>query len=343
MTYRTFRTYEGAVPAVAESIRRFGFKGAIVLRSHDDPTIVNGHTRVAALRSLGWTEMPDESVRFCDDLTDEEVRALRIADNKTGEIATWDKAKLKREVRSIGKIDMSRFGCDWKSRHEGFEHGQERLRSDGAYNLGLVSAADCDRRGWPHLRGRMCRPEGMLGFNYAKSASDAQKAGRACHFFIDDYQFERVWSNPGRVVPWLRGFACVLTPDFSLYMDMPAPMQAWNHYRSMAVGLVWERAGLTVVPTLSWAGPESYAFCFEGVPRRSTVAVSTVGVKGDPAALKVWRDGMAEAMRTLRPRRVLLYGGDVVFDFGEAEVVGYRNGVTERMARGRPSSCDGGG
>lgn len=90
-----------------------------------------------------------------------------------------------------------------------------------------------------------------------------------------------------------------------------------------------------MVPTLSWAQPSSYAFCFEGVPRHSTVATSTVGVKGDAGALAVWMDGMAEAMRLVEPSRVLLYGGDVSFDFGDAEVVYYKNSVTERMGNGR--------
>lgn len=63
--------------------------------------------------------------------------------------------------------------------------------------------------------------------------------------------------------------------------------------------------------------------------------MSTVGVKGSRGALSVWFDGMREAMRRLEPRRVLLYGGDVDFDFGACEVVRYKNAVTERMGHGR--------
>lgn len=332
---RNARRNEKAVPVVAESIREFGFKGAIVLRSREDPTIVNGHTRVAACKLLGWTELPDEFIRFADDLTDDQVKALRLADNRTGEIAAWDSAMLKSEVKALERssIDMSRFNFDFKSRS--LPYGAARLRTDASYNLELVSAIDCGRSGFPVLRGRMQRPSGMVGFNYAKSTPAADKKGKACHFFIDDYQFERVWNRPLDYVAALKGFGCVLTPDFSLYMDMPAPMQAWNRYRSQACGLIWERAGLKVVPTLSWAGSESYEFCFDGVPRRSTVAVSTVGVKGDDASMAAWRGGMSEAMRRLEPRRVLLYGGDVGFDFGRCDVVMYSNSVTERMRNGR--------
>ena len=164
---------------------------------------------------------------------------------------------------------------------------------------------------------------------------EADKRGAGCHFSIDDYQFERAWTYPEGYDELLRRFECVVTPDFSVYTDMPYPMKLWNVYRSLALGHYWQSEGLKVVPTLSWAGPDSYAFCFEGVPKRSTVAASTVGVKRDVAALDIWRAGMSEAMRRLAPSRVLLYGGDVGFDFGGCEVVEYANSVTERMANGR--------
>lgn len=330
---RNARRNAKAIPAVAESIKEFGFKGSIVLRSHDDPTIVCGHTRVAACKMLGWDEIPDEHIQWCDDLTDDEVKALRIADNKTGDIATYNISMLKSEVKSLKDIDMSRFGLDFKSK--ALAYGAERLKTDRAYNLDIVNRGDCQGTGMPALRRCMARPRGMMGFNYAKTASAEDKRQQACHFFIDDYQFERVWTSPARYLDALKGFRCVLTPDFSLYMDMPDAMQRWNRYRSQALGAYWQREGLKVVPTLSWAQPESYAFCFDGVPRRSTVAVSTVGVKGDEAALAVWSGGMREAMRRLEPKRVLLYGGRVDFDFGGTEVVEYRNSVTERMAHGR--------
>lgn len=330
---RNARHNEKAVPVVADSIREFGLRGQIVLESRDNPVIVTGHTRVAACKSLGWTEIPDEHIAFCDGLTDEQIKAYRIADNKTGEVATWNKAMLRSEVKGIAKLDMGRFGCDFKSKL--LPYGAERLKTDRGYNLDLVSRADCGRGCMPPLARCMAEPADLMGFNYAKSTPDEAKRGKGCHFFVDDYQFERVWTSPAAYLDCLRGFDCVLTPDFSLYMDMPLPMQIWNLYRSRALGLYWQAQGLQVVPTLSWAQPDTYRWAFDGLPRHSTVAVSTVGVKGSPEALQVWKGGMEAAMRALRPCRVLLYGGDVGFDFGDAEVVGYKNSVTERMANGR--------
>lgn len=321
---RNARHNEKAIPKVAESIKEFGLRGTIGLESRENPVIVFGHTRVAACKSLGWTEIPDEKIEFCDDLTEDQIKAFRIADNKTGDIATYNKSMLREEVRSLKDFDMSRFGLDFKSKV--LPYGAERLKTDRAYNLDIVSRLDCGRDGFPKLPKADAKPVELQGFNFAKSTPAADKRGKGCHFFIDDYQFERLWNSPSRYLGVLRGYDCVLTPDFSLYLDMPDPMQEWNRYRSAALGRYWAQNGITVVPTLSWAQPSSYTFCFKGIPKHSTVATSTVGVARDKGAQKVWHDGMREAMRRLEPSRVLFYGKNIGFDFGNCEVVEYKAG-----------------
>lgn len=313
-----------AVPKVAESIAEFGLRGTIGLESRENPVIVFGHTRVEACKLLGWDEIPDSKIEFCDDLTPEQVKAFRIADNKTGDIATYNKSMLREEVRSLKDFDMSRFGLDFKSKH--LPYGAERLKTDRAYNLDIVSRADCGEDGFPSIPPCDALPDELQGFNYAKSTPDADKRGKGCHFFIDDYQFERVWTQPEKYLRCLSAYDCVLTPDFSLYMDMPDAMQEWNRYRSAALGSYWARNGIMVVPTLSWAQPSSYGFCFKGIPKHSTVATSTVGVARDKDAQAVWFDGMREAMKRLEPSRVLLYGKNIGFDFGGCEVVEYKAG-----------------
>lgn len=321
---RNARNNAKAIPKVAESIKEFGLRGTIGLESRENPVIVFGHTRVAACKSLGWAEIPDEKIEYCDDLSADQIKAFRIADNKTGDIATYNKAMLREEVRGIKALDMSRFGVDFKSK--ALPYGAERLKTDRAYNLEMVNRSDCGRDGFPSIKGRMAKPAELQGFNYAKSTPADAKADVGCHFFIDDYQFERLWQRPDAYLDVLKPYKCVLTPDFSLYMDMPDAMQEWNRYRSAALGNYWQRNGITVVPTLSWAQPSSYGFCFKGIPKHSTVATSTVGVARDEAAQAVWRDGMREAMKRLEPRRVLLYGKDIGFDFGGCEVVEYKAG-----------------
>ena len=103
------RKNDGAVAAVAASIELAGFKVPIVIDA--DGVIVAGHTRIKAAKRLGLKEVP---CIIADDLSDEQIRAFRLADNKVSELAEWDFDKLDMELLSLAEtdIDMSAFGFD---------------------------------------------------------------------------------------------------------------------------------------------------------------------------------------------------------------------------------------
>ncbi|MCC5828948.1 MAG: ParB N-terminal domain-containing protein [Phycisphaeraceae bacterium] len=110
---RNPRLNDKAVDAVAESLREFGFRQPIVIDA--DGVIIVGHTRWKAARQLGLAKVP---VHVATDLTPEQIRAYRIADNKTGEIAEWDLEILPielnelRELASGGGFDMGVLAFD---------------------------------------------------------------------------------------------------------------------------------------------------------------------------------------------------------------------------------------
>ena len=173
-------------------------------------------------------------------------------------------------------------------------------------------------------------PEDVISFNYAKSSKDYHKG---IHFYIDDYQFERIWNAPHDYMDLLKQYDCCFTPDFSLYTEMPLPMQIWNVYRSKLIGQIMQDYGITVIPTLQWCMPNSYDFCFDGIEPGGTVSVSTIGVKRDDEATKIWFDGMDEAMMVLRPKNIIVYGGDIGYDFGKTNVVYINNHNAERFGK----------
>lgn len=100
------RFNDDAVEAVANSIQEFGFKQPIVVDS--EGVIIVGHTRYKAAQELGLETVP---VLVADDLTEDQVKAYRLADNKVGELATWDLGALDIELDEI-EIDMEAFGFD---------------------------------------------------------------------------------------------------------------------------------------------------------------------------------------------------------------------------------------
>ena len=99
------RNNDNAIAAVAESIKAFGFKVPIVIDREN--VIVCGHTRLKAAQMLKLEKVP---CVIADDLTDEQLRAFRLADNKTAELAEWDEARLALELDDLSTIDMSAFG-----------------------------------------------------------------------------------------------------------------------------------------------------------------------------------------------------------------------------------------
>jgi len=100
------RFNDEAVDAVANSIKAFGFRNPILIDSHN--VIIAGHTRLLASKKLGLKEVPCIVV---DDLSEDEVKALRLADNKTAEIAKWDMGKLAVEIKNID-MDLLQFGFE---------------------------------------------------------------------------------------------------------------------------------------------------------------------------------------------------------------------------------------
>lgn len=97
-----------AVEVVAQSIQEFGFKNPLVVDS--DMTIINGHTRYQAAMKLGLTFVP---VIVADDLSEEQIKAFRIMDNKSSEFAEWDYEKLLEEVTELTNsgydVDLTGF------------------------------------------------------------------------------------------------------------------------------------------------------------------------------------------------------------------------------------------
>lgn len=145
-----------------------------------------------------------------------------------------------------------------------------------------------------------------IGFNYANSCKD--KSGKGVHFFIDDYQFNRVWTNIDRYIPLLKQFQYVLSPDFSTYTDFPKAIQIYNHYRKHWVAAYMQQAGISVIPTISWSRKDSFSWCFDGEPRESTVAVSSVGCMNNEEAKNLFLDGYFQMIDKLNPEKIIFYG-----------------------------------
>ena len=128
------------------------------------------------------------------------------------------------------------------------------------------------------------------------------------HFFIDDYQFERLWNNPWQYLELLKRVKGVITPDFSMYTDTPQAMNIWNCYRSRALARFLQDNGVNIIPTVSWSNLESLDWCFDGIPEWSAVAISTNGVMSNSKTKEIFIQGFNKMLEVIDPCQIVCVG-----------------------------------
>ena len=323
---RNPRKNRNAVDTVAESIKEFGFKVPLVIDA--DGVIVCGHTRYLAAKKLKMETVP--CIR-ADDLTPEQIKAFRLADNRVGEISVWDGTRLELELSDLKKLDfdMTRFAFDpieldletGKVIKEDFETHREKTWRHDNFNLFLAVPEDEKTEwGFPILPAVDVKPSGGV----QPFSEILAKPDTSCgvHFFVDDYRFARVWQSPEKYTEHLQRHPFLIQPDFSTYTDMPKIMQMWNKWRNHMLAWYWSSLGMKVVPNVMFSDEASYEWCFDGLPKKSTVCVSNVGVMQRKEWREAFLDGLEVAIERLKPKRILFYGKiPKEYDFGKIEVM----------------------
>lgn len=131
-------------------------------------------------------------------------------------------------------------------------------------------------------------------------------------FYIDDYKFDGprgIWHYDKHALEVIKHFDGVITPDFSTYQDFPEPIKIYNTYRMRIFGYWLTQNGIEVINNVRWGTRETWRYCWDGIPKRSIVAIGTVG-----SGLKllenrpVFEDGIREMIRVLNPHTIIVYG-----------------------------------
>ena len=307
------------------SLQEFGYVEPVILNERAG-YVVGGHQRLKVLKELGVSEIECVIV----DLPEEREKALNIALNKISN--GWDEEKLSallEDLQGIDDLDITLTGFDIDeidkilNVDEEDEDGYFGDERENTYNAYRLHEYDEERTAgyyqFPTLKACHCVPDDLIGFNYVKSWKH-KREGIGVHFFLDDYQFERIWTRPFENIERLRGFSCVFTPGFSIYYDMPLAMKIWNLYRQHLIGQMMQDAGLNIIPTFSWSGEETFPFCFDGIEPGGVYALGTVGVLNDKEALERCYAGISEALKRLKPECILCYGHEIDYDFGNVPV-----------------------
>lgn len=301
------RNNRGATDKVIESIKECGYISPIIVDENYE--IIAGHTRFKALKRLKIEEVP---VIICYDLTENQKRKYRLLDNKTNEFASWNEDLLKEELKDLDFDFDFGFNLDLQlndedviieerdpsCQHSVFENQEHmQFESDSFY-------------GMPKIKKTSTVCNKMLRFCDYKEVENHKDY--IAHFYYDDYKFIQAYKKPDKYIDKLKQFKAVVSPDFSVYTDFPRALQILACYRRQWCGAYWNYLGIDVIPDVVWGDEESYDYCFDGIPKKSTVAVSTVGIMNDDMWNGNLEDrferGYNEMLKRLEPTTILLYG-----------------------------------
>lgn len=219
-----------------------------------------------------------------------------------------------------------------------------KIIDDGFYPW-LVEAASFDSLlQIPRIKAQAKQiiPENLIPFS---RISRSQTHNEFIHFYEHDMVFRRVLQKPEEYVQKFYPFPGIITPDCSLYRDMPLTLQLTNTYMSRAVGCYFQEQGIYVIPNIRWGDERSYKECvagdipfaFIGVGQNSVVAISTYGCIRGRENRYHFRAGLNAMMEYLKPQVVLVHGSmpeDVFCDaLPRAEFHQYENWISQKRKK----------
>lgn len=159
----------------------------------------------------------------------------------------------------------------------------------------------------PKIRTSNQLPDKIIPFS--KAVSNAWKDYDCWVMFYEhDRNFERLWNKPKQYLSKLKKFKGVISPDFSLYRNMPLVMQQWNTYRSRALAVWMQNNGIEIIPNVRFGDERTYSFCFDGIERNKTVSVGTHGCIKRKEDKIFFKAGLAHLVKRLSPETIIVYG-----------------------------------
>ena len=299
-----------------DSLQEFGHVSPI-LWNEATGNIVGGNQRVLALKSLGYSEI----ICVVINIDAEKEKRLNLILNKAS--AKWDNPKLydlllgleNISVTGFNKNNVADFFQHAYNKYDKHYFGDTRERTYNKYRLNEYD--ETRTKGsydFPRLNACHYIPETLISFNEVKSLQHIPP-NCGVHFFIDDYQFERIWRSPYKYFERLKKFDCVITPDFSTYYDMPIAMKIWNLYRMRLIGQMMQDAGLVVIPHIRFINEHELESSLEGIEPCGVIADSTVGIVKSQKFRELFILGMNYAIEKLKPECVIVYGHPIDYEF----------------------------
>lgn len=158
---------------------------------------------------------------------------------------------------------------------------------------------------FPIIKKQVIDVEKIRFLSYVNSKKeDTENRDKTIHFFTYDWLFASVYEDAQEELEKLSQYYCLLSPDFSIFTNMPLALQIESIFKNRWCGAFWQSKGLKVIPTVSWGDERTFDFCFDGIEEGSIVAVCTYYRENDEHSFML---GYNEMMKKIKPKVVICY------------------------------------
>ena len=149
-------------------------------------------------------------------------------------------------------------------------------------------------------------PSRLEIFSSWKSATNSE--GVVMHFYVDDRKIHSVVLNPMKWTYRLSRASAVISPDLSVYANSPPCVRRYNTRANRTAAAIWQAYGVNVIANVRWNDTSDYEYCFDGCPRQSQIAVSSVSMLRNRWDRRNFIHGYQETLERLEPTSVIWYG-----------------------------------
>lgn len=188
----------------------------------------------------------------------------------------------------MSKINSTRSGC-----------------RDVFHAFLVKNATYDDKYEVPCLKPEFQKPNKLIAFSKAIRSTDYDAW---VHFYEDDAEFERIWNRPNTYLPILKKFRGIISPDFSVYRDMPLVMQQWNIYRSRAIGHWLQENSIPVIPNVRYGDERTFEISCAGINKHGIIAIGSHGCIKLLDDRKYFVNGLSYVINKLEPTTIVIYG-----------------------------------
>ena len=195
----------------------------------------------------------------------------------------------------------------------------------------LLGAKIVGSEGYPEIAPTQSLPTNVISFSEAGKGRNI--SNNWLDHFIYDYQFKRVYANCDLYIPKYQSAKGVIGTDYSVYRDMYKWQRKNNVGKNRSIDYYLQKHGVDVIPVVSWAYPEDFEWCLDGLPKHSSVAISTNGCMQNFLSRQVLIEGVIILQACLEPSHLVICGKNIPTELSSFENIYTYENFSQRLYR----------